>query len=202
MTLDAQPAGTLVLHAGPGTGAAAGTLVARQPNCTFHEVSDGLPAALASLADRPVRQLILVGTAAELAHIAARPERSAAAVLGEITEEMGDDPGLAAQVAAAPVSAGPALWRDAGLLGRCGRELCRRAAAVVDRLLPSAVEPAAPQTAADRPAVQVVLVDPPVTGAAAAAATMVAMFGRLAPTAGRARPAAPQGARTAAPLQG
>jgi cobalt-precorrin-5B (C1)-methyltransferase len=83
-------------------------------------------------------------------------------LLGEITLVAGGSEELAREVEAANTGRHAyELWEAAGLLGRAGRELCRRVAGVLESFTDAQV------------AAQVVLVD-------FAGQRMVAMYGRLA----------------------
>ncbi|MFF5260439.1 hypothetical protein ACFY4C_15955 [Actinomadura viridis] len=192
----AQGQGTLVLH-GPGpAGRAAAKMLPRLPETCFLETAgaagawaapDGAPgphpAAGADVAEalreavaHGLGQLILLGTADDLAPYAGPGADGAGAgggaggggPLAEITTDMGGPPALAAEVGAAgSVRRVCELWEDAGLLGRCGRELCRRVAGGLER---AAAEAAG--TGRSPVAVQVVLLD-------SGGDRMVGMYGRL-----------------------
>ncbi|MGH3239094.1 MAG: hypothetical protein ACRDNL_01870 [Spirillospora sp.] len=92
-----------------------------------------------------------------------------AGVLESITVDMGGDAALAATVAdAATLGDFYDRWEAAGILGRCGRELCRRAAGELERLAAEAAGASTSPVAA-----QVVMVDPE-------GERMVGMYGRMA----------------------
>ncbi|MBG6091605.1 hypothetical protein [Actinomadura viridis] len=190
----AEGQGTLVLH-GPGpAGRAAAGMLPRLPEACFLETAgaagpspaagaapDGAPgpspAAGADVAEalrqavaHGLGQLILLGTADDLAPYAGTGADGdgGGAPLAEITTDMGGPPALAAEVAAAgSVRRACELWDDAGLLGPCGRELCRRVAGDLER---AAAEAAG--TGRSPVAVQVVLLD-------SGGDRMVGMYGRL-----------------------
>ncbi|MFI0480662.1 hypothetical protein [Actinomadura sp. 9N215] len=92
-----------------------------------------------------------------------------AGVLESITLDMGGDVTLAATVADAPTLRDAYdRWEAAGMLGPCGRELCRRTAGELERLAAEAADASTSPVAA-----QVVMVDPE-------GEHMVGMFGRMA----------------------
>ena len=181
---------TLVLH-GEGTAARTATaMLPTLPEVCFVEVgaetaaSGHVHEALRHAAEQGLGRLVLLGTADTLAALAP------AGGLGGITADMGGSTDLAAEVAAAG-SAGRAyaLWEKAGLLGPCGRELCRRVADGLERAASAptdtagaaeaaeavgdgAVVSTAKDTAASPIAAQVVLLDP-------GGERMVGMYGRL-----------------------
>ncbi|WP_018658515.1 hypothetical protein [Actinomadura flavalba] len=137
---------SLVLCAGDGTPAAARAMLPRLPEvCFVHAGPADLAPAARAAAAHGLRQFVVVGRFAELAEAAGGD-----AALADITAAMGGD--------AAGTADYYAFWEETGLLGTCGRELCRR---VTDGL--------------DAPvAAQVVLVG-------GADGRMVGMYGRLAP---------------------
>ncbi|NDU77421.1 hypothetical protein GWI34_33100 [Actinomadura sp. DSM 109109] len=93
----------------------------------------------------------------------------AAGLLESITLDMDGGVALAGRVARAPaVEDVYELWDAAGRLGPCGRELCRRTAAGLERLAAEVAGSAGSPVAA-----QVVLLD-------AAGERMVGMYGRMA----------------------
>ncbi|GAA4509844.1 hypothetical protein GCM10023191_071630 [Actinoallomurus oryzae] len=162
---------TLVLCAGSGTEKGARRLLPQLPEVCFVEAGDFTGAALRGAVEHGVTQVVFVGTAGRLARLASgvltthyTRSKADTDLLAEITRTMGGPDELAARVAeAGAVPHAYELWEGAGLLGRAGRELCRRVAEVVERLT----------TEAGRTiAAQVVLVDP--TGQ-----RMIAMYGRL-----------------------
>ncbi|WUI01633.1 hypothetical protein OHR68_07400 [Spirillospora sp. NBC_00431] len=92
-----------------------------------------------------------------------------AGVLESITLDMGGGFALAATVADAPNPRDSYdEWEAAGILGPCGRELCRRAAGELERLAAEAAG-----TATSPVAAQVVMVDPD-------GERMIGMYGRMA----------------------
>jgi cobalt-precorrin-5B (C1)-methyltransferase len=151
----AQGEKTLVLSTGGRTEEGARRLLPQLPEVCFVAAGDFTDAALRRAVEHGVPQVVLVGMAGRLAELAAAD----AGRLAEITTAMGGSEELAARVAEAPRRAYE-LWEADGLLGRAGRELCRRVAGVLEGLTDGKV------------AAQVVLVD--VTGR-----RMVAMYGRL-----------------------
>lgn len=169
----AQGERTLVLCTGGRTERGAMKMLPKLPDVCFVEVGDFTGAALRRAAEHGLGQVVFVGMAGKLTKLAAgvlmthyTRSRVSTELLGEITAAMGGSAGLAAEVAAAN-SARHAyeLWQEAGVLGPCGRELCRRVAGVLERFTA--------QEAGVEIAAQVVLVD--FTGE-----RMVAMYGRLA----------------------
>jgi cobalt-precorrin-5B (C1)-methyltransferase len=175
---------TLVLFSGGRTRGAARAMLPGLPEECFVEVGDRAGAALRRAAGTGLAQVVFVGMIAELAELGAadpcaRP-REPAELLAEITLEMGGSPGLAARVAGAGTARRAyELWEAAGVLGRCGRELCRRAAGALEGHATAGARPDGPGEPGPRrwadtagPAAQVVLVD--FTGE-----RMVGMYGRL-----------------------
>jgi cobalt-precorrin-5B (C1)-methyltransferase len=177
---------TLVLCTDGRTEKAAMTLLPTLPEVCFVEVGDFTGAALRRAAEHGLTQVVVVGMAGLLTKLASgvlmtRYTRStvSAELLGAITTDLGGSAELAAQVARATTARHAyELWETAGMLGRCGRELCRRAAEVVE-CFAAGDRPPAPgrgdlRTLGRGPiAAQVVLMD--FTGE-----HMVAMYGRLA----------------------
>ncbi|WP_030171138.1 hypothetical protein [Spirillospora albida] len=148
---------TLVMH-GPGAAGAARRMLPRLPDACFVPAS---PDALRGAVEHGLAQIVLIAGVGEQAGIAGGP-----AVLAEITADMDGGPALTAQVAAAETpERAYELWEAAGRLGPCGRELCRRTAAELER---RAARPDGGALAA-----QVVLVD-------GGGERMVGMFGRMA----------------------
>jgi len=140
----------------------------------FVEVGDFTGAALRKAVEHGVTQVVFVGMAGKLTKLASgvlmthyTRSRVDTDLLAEITTTMGGSPELAERVAGANTARHAyELWEADGLLGRAGRELCRRVAGVLERF--------AAEAAPDGPgiAAQVVLVD--FTGQ-----KMIAMYGRL-----------------------
>ncbi|WP_119727592.1 cobalt-precorrin-5B (C(1))-methyltransferase [Thermomonospora amylolytica] len=169
----AQGEDTLVLCTGGRTEKGAMKMLPRLPEVCFVEVGDFTGAALRRAVQHGLRQVVFVGMVGKLTKLAAgvlmthyTRSRVSTDLLAEITAEMGGSAELAAEVAAANTARHAyELWEDAGLLGRCGRELCRRVAGVLERF--------AAEEAGGELAVQVVMVD--FTGE-----RMVSMYGRLA----------------------
>ncbi|WP_019630246.1 hypothetical protein [Actinomadura atramentaria] len=139
-----------VLCVGEGAGDAARAMLPRLSAARFADVGAAALAAAVRDAAAGAAQVVVIGGFAELADAAGPAGGSRAAVLADVAAAM-DAP------VPGPGEDARALWAAAGVLGVCGRELCRR---VVDRL-DAAV------------AVQVVLVD--------AAGRMTGMVGRSAP---------------------
>jgi cobalt-precorrin-5B (C1)-methyltransferase len=136
--------------------------MSRLPEDCFAETED-LGGAVRQAVRDGVGRLILFATPDTL------DRAKVDAPLAEITTGMGGSPQVAAAVAGAgSVRAASELWDEAGLLGQCGRELCRRVAGELER---AAAEAGASQAAAPI-AAQVVLLDP-------AAERMIGMYGRL-----------------------
>ncbi|WP_395104060.1 hypothetical protein [Actinomadura sp. SCN-SB] len=159
--ISAEGERTLVLHGPEPSGRTAARMLPALPGVCFAESAD--PArALRQAVEHGLGRLILFATADDLV---AALGLGADGLLGEITIDMGGTPELAAEVAAAgSARRACALWRDAGLLGPCGRELCRRVAAEL--------ESAAAGAGDDPIAAQVVLLDD-------AGERMIGMYGRL-----------------------
>lgn len=165
----AQGERTLVLCTGGGTEKGAMAMLPKLPEVCFVEVGDFTGAALRTAVAHGLGQVVFVGMVGDLTVpaagvLTARDTRSKVRtdLLAEITTDMGGSPELAAEVAVADTARHAyELWEAAGLLGPCGRELCRRTAGVLERFTDGKV------------AAQVVLVD--FTGR-----RMVAMYGRLA----------------------
>ncbi|SEG55777.1 cobalt-precorrin-5B (C1)-methyltransferase [Thermomonospora echinospora] len=169
----AQGESTLVLCTGGRTEKGAMKMLPKLPEVCFVEVGDFTGAALRRAVGHGLRQVVFVGMVGKLTKLASgvlmthyTRSRVSTELLSGITTDMGGTPELAAEVARANTARHAyELWENAGLLGRCGRELCRRTADVLERF---AVEEAGGELA-----VQVVMVD--FTGE-----RMVAMYGRLA----------------------
>lgn len=176
--LAAQGQDTLVLCTGGRTEQGAMALLPKLPDVCFVEVGDFTGAALRRAVEHGVRQVVFVGMAGKLTKLASgilmthyTRSRVDTALLGEITADVGGPADLAARVAAANTARHAyELWEESGLLGRAGRELCRRVAGVLERF---AEDQAAQVPGAGGVAAQVVLVD--FTGK-----RMIAMYGRLA----------------------
>lgn len=176
--LAAQGEKTLVLCTGGRTEQGAMALLPQLPETCFVEVGDFTGAALRRAVEHGIAQVVFVGMAGKLTKLAAgvlmthyTRSKVDTALLGEITEAAGGPPELAERVQAANTARHAyELWEAEGLLGRAGRELCRRVAGVLEHF----AEDAAAETPGARGiAAQVVLVD--FTGR-----RMVAMYGRLA----------------------
>ncbi|MFI0355064.1 hypothetical protein [Actinomadura sp. 9N407] len=143
--------GTRVLHGGGPLGRAAPKMLPKLPAACFVQATD-LKDAVRQAAEDGVIQLILFATAESL------DQADVQAPLAEITTDMGGSPLRAAETGS--IRAAYEQWDEAGLLGKCGRELCRRVADDLER------------TAGAAFAAQVVLLDP-------AAERMIGMYGRL-----------------------
>lgn len=165
----AQGERTLVLCTGGRTEKGAMAMLPKLPEVCFVEVGDFTGAALRRAADHGLTQVVFVGMAGKLTKLASgvlmthyTRSKVRTDLLAEITTDMGGSPELTAEVAAANTARHAyELWEAAGVLGPCGRELCRRTAGVLERFTGGTI------------AAQVVLVD--FTGN-----RMVAMYGRLA----------------------
>ncbi|GAA4148308.1 cobalt-precorrin-5B (C(1))-methyltransferase [Actinomadura keratinilytica] len=172
----AQGETTLVLCTGGRTERGAMKLLPRLPEVCFVEVGDFTGAALRRAVEHGLTQVVFVGMAGKLTKLASgvlmthyTRSRVDTGLLGEITAAMGGPPELAERVAAANTARHAyELWEEAGLLGPCGRELCRRVAGVLERFAAEAAGGGRSPIAA-----QVVLVD--FTGE-----RMVGMYGRMA----------------------
>jgi cobalt-precorrin-5B (C1)-methyltransferase len=166
----AQDETTLVLCTGGRTEQGAIALLPKLPEVCFVEVGDFTGAALRQAVAHGLTQVVFVGMVGKLTKLASgvlmtHYTRSAVSteLLAEITADMGADPALVAQVRAANTARHAyELWESAGVVGTCGRELCRRVAGVLERFTDGRI------------AAQVVLVD--FTGK-----QMIGMYGRLAP---------------------
>ncbi|MCO6010274.1 cobalt-precorrin-5B (C(1))-methyltransferase [Actinoallomurus purpureus] len=174
----AQGERSLVLCTGGRTEQGAMKLLPKLPAVCFVEVGDFTGAALRRAVENGVTQVVFVGMAGKLTKLASgvlmthyTRSKVDTALLGEITTAVGGPEDLAAEVAEANTARHAyELWESAGLLGRAGRELCRRVAGVLERF---AEDEAAQVPGANGVAAQVVLVD--FTGK-----RMIAMYGRLA----------------------
>jgi cobalt-precorrin-5B (C1)-methyltransferase len=168
----AQGEKTLVLCTGGRTEKGARRLLPQLPEVCFVEVGDFTGAALRRAVEHGITQVVFVGMAGKLTKLASgvlmtHYTRSTVdtGLLAEITLTMGGSAELAAQVAEANAARHAyELWAAEGLLGRAGRELCRRVADVLERFTASET--------GGTVAAQVVLVD--FTGQ-----RMIAMYGRL-----------------------
>ncbi|MEU5881317.1 cobalt-precorrin-5B (C(1))-methyltransferase [Spirillospora sp. NPDC047279] len=172
----AQDETTLVLCTGGRTEKGAMKMLPKLPDVCFVEVGDFTGAALRRAVEHGLRQVVFVGMAGKLTKLAAgvlmthyTRSRVDTELLGRITTDMGGSAELAAEVARANTGRHAyELWEAAGVLGPCGRELCRRVGLVLERF---AAEAAGTETSPI--AAQVVLVD--FTGE-----RMIAMAGRMA----------------------
>jgi cobalt-precorrin-5B (C1)-methyltransferase len=194
--LAAQGEKTLVLCTGGRTERGAMKLLPKLPEVCFVEVGDFTGAALRRAVEHGVTQVVFVGMIGKLTKLASgvlmthyTRSRVSTDLLGDITTDMGGPAELAAEVAGANTARHAyELWEAAGLLGPCGRELCRRVADVLERYADATADgeqAGAESGAADGPqaltgttgtgriAAQVVLVD--FTGQ-----RMIGMYGRLA----------------------
>jgi cobalt-precorrin-5B (C1)-methyltransferase len=166
----AQGETTLVLCTGGRTERGAMAMLPKLPEVCFVEVGDFTGAALRRAVEHDLKQVVFVGMVGKLTKLAAgilmthyTRSQVSTELLGAITRDMGGSEELAGQVDAANTARHAyELWESAGLLGPCGRELCRRVADVLERSTDGKL------------AAQVVLVD--FTGQ-----KMVGMYGRLAP---------------------
>jgi cobalt-precorrin-5B (C1)-methyltransferase len=146
-------------------------LLPQLPDVCFVEVGDFTGAALRRAVEHGITQVVFVGMAGKLTKLASgvlmthyTRSKVDTALLAEITLTMGGSGELAGQVANANTARHAyELWEAAGLLGRAGRELCRRVAGVLEQFTAEA---------GGGIAAQVVLVD--FTGQ-----RMIAMYGRL-----------------------
>jgi cobalt-precorrin-5B (C1)-methyltransferase len=146
-------------------------LLPQLPDVCFVEVGDFTGAALRRAVEHGVTQVVFVGMAGKLTKLASgvlmthyTRSKVDTDLLAEITRVMGGSDELAARVAEANTARHAyELWEGEGLLGRAGRELCRRVADVLERFTAEAGRTIA---------AQVVLVD--FTGQ-----RMIAMYGRL-----------------------
>ncbi len=125
---------TLVLCTGPGTRTGAMRLLPKLPEVCFVEAGDFTGVALRRAVEHGVTQVVCVGAAGGLTCLADgvtdRPDPAAVpGLLAAITTDIGGPDDLAGEVAEAGTPRHAyALWESAGLLGRAGRELCRRVA--------------------------------------------------------------------------
>lgn len=164
----AQKEKTLVLCTGGRTEKGAMRLLPQLPDVCFVEVGDFTGAALRRAMENGLTQVVFVGMIGKLTKLASgvlmthyTRSRVDTELLGEITAAMGGPEDLAGRVAEANTARHAyELWEAGGMLGRCGRELCRQVAGVLEEFTGSAI------------AAQVVLVD--FTGQ-----KMIAMYGRL-----------------------
>ncbi|MCW2938285.1 MAG: cobalamin biosynthesis protein CbiD [Actinomycetia bacterium] len=169
----AQGLDTLVLCTGGRTEKGAMKLLPKLPDVCFVEVGDFTGAALRKAVEHGLRQVVFVGMAGKLTKLASgvlmthyTRSQVSTELLGGLTRDMGGSVELAAEVGRANTARHAyELWESAGLLGPCGRELCRRVAGVLERF--------AAEQGGSPIAAQVVLVD--FTGQ-----KMIGMYGRLA----------------------
>ncbi|MGK5553728.1 GNAT family N-acetyltransferase [Actinomadura kijaniata] len=145
---------TLVLHTGDLTGDLARRMLPALPDVCFTDPGGRADDAVRAAAAHGLAQLIVVGTIDALAD---------GVPLAEVTADMGGLPEPAAAVAGSSPARVYGLWEDAGLLGQCGRELCRRVALRLEEIVDGSV------------AAQVVMVD-------SGGTRMVGMYGRMART--------------------
>ncbi|MFC4911382.1 hypothetical protein [Actinomadura gamaensis] len=158
---------TLVLCTDERAEAGARRMLPRLPDVCFVETGAHTDAAVARAVEDALPQLVLVGTADALTGLTGGPDPES--VLERITRDMSGDEALAAEVAGARSGREASeLWDAAGVLGPCGRELCRHVADGLERF---AADRAG--TATSPIAAQVVLVD-------ATGERMVGMYGRMA----------------------
>jgi cobalt-precorrin-5B (C1)-methyltransferase len=169
----AQGLDTLVLCTGGRTEKGAMKLLPKLPDVCFVEVGDFTGAALRKAVEHGLKQVVFVGMAGKLTKLASgvlmthyTRSQVSTELLGGLTRDMGGSAELAAEVGRANTARHAyELWESAGLLGPCGRELCRRVAGVLERF--------AAEQGGSSIAAQVVLVD--FTGQ-----KMIGMYGRLA----------------------
>lgn len=165
----AQGEKTLVLCTGGRTEKAAAKMLPQLADVCFVEVGDFTGAALRRAVENDIAQVVFVGMVGKLTKLASgvlmthyTRSKVDTGLLGEITLVAGGSEELAREVEEANTGRHAyELWEAAGLLGRAGRELCRRVAEVLESFTDGRV------------AAQVVLVD-------FAGKRMVAMYGRLA----------------------
>ncbi len=169
----AQGLDTLVLCTGGRTEKGAMKLLPKLPDVCFVEVGDFTGAALRKAVEHGLKQVVFVGMAGKLTKLASgvlmthyTRSQVSTELLGGLARDMGGSAELAAEVGRANTARHAyELWESAGLLGPCGRELCRRVAGVLERF--------AAEQGGSPIAAQVVLVD--FTGQ-----KMIGMYGRLA----------------------
>lgn len=169
----AQGETTLVLCTGGRTEKGAMKLLPKLPEVCFVEVGDFTGAALRQAVEHGLEQVVFVGMAGKLTKLAAgvlmthyTRSRIDTDLLAEITQAMGGSAELVAEVSQANTARHAyELWQEAGVLGPCGRELCRRVAGVLERFTDG-------MAGGGNLAAQVVMVD--FTGQ-----QMVGMYGRL-----------------------
>ena len=169
----AQGLDTLVLCTGGRTEKGAMKLLPTLPDVCFVEVGDFTGAALRKAVEHGLKQVVFVGMAGKLTKLASgvlmthyTRSQVSTELLGGLTRDMGGSAELVAEVGRANTARHAyELWESAGLLGPCGRELCRRVAGVLERF--------AAEQGGGPIAAQVVLVD--FTGQ-----KMIGMYGRLA----------------------
>lgn len=167
---------TLVLHTGAPAEKVARAMLPGSPAACFVEAGDETGPAVRRAAEHGISQVVFVGMidamaglAAGIPAVAADDARPPDGLLREITAEMGGSAEVVAEVARADAAWRVyELWESAGVLGRCGRELCRRVAGVLEE---HARGPAGAPS--EGIAAQVVLVD-------RSGRRMIGMYGRLA----------------------
>ena len=139
--LAAQGEDTVVLCTGGRTEQGAMDLLPDLPEVCFVEVGDFTGAALRRAVEHGLRRVVFVGMAGKLTKLAAgvvmthyTRSKVSLGLLRDITLAAGGTAELADQVGAANTARHAAeLWETAGMLPAAGKELCERAAEVLNR---------------------------------------------------------------------
>src|SRR5215471_3198816 len=158
----AQGERTVVLCTGGRTEKGAMKLLPDLPEVCFVEVGDFTGAALRQAVRHRLSHVVFAGMAGKLTKLAAgvlmthyTRSKVDLALLGDITLAAGGSADLAGSVGQANTARHAAeLWDQAGLLPAAGRELCARAARVLERF---SAEEASQQQAP--PQIRVIMVD-------------------------------------------
>jgi len=158
--LAAQGEATVVLCTGGRTEKGAMKLLPGLPEVCFVEVGDFTGAALRQAVSHRLDRVIFVGMAGKLTKLASgvlmthyTRSKVSLDLLKDVTEAAGGPPDLAERVAAANTARHAAeLWDEAALLPAAGRELCARAARVLQRFCLEI-------TSATAPEIRVIMVD-------------------------------------------
>ena len=141
--LAAQGEDTVVLCTGGRTEKGAMKLLPHLPEVCFVEVGDFTGAALRRAVEHGLTRVVFAGMAGKLTKLAAgvlmthyTRSKVSLDLLKDITLAAGGDQDLAERVASANTARHAAeLWDEAGLLPAAGRELCARAARVLQPVL-------------------------------------------------------------------
>jgi cobalt-precorrin-5B (C1)-methyltransferase len=163
--LAAQGETTVVLATGGRTEQGAMSLLPELPDVCFVEVGDFTGAALRRAVEHRLARVVFAGMAGKLTKLAAgvlmthyTRSKVSLALLGDITLAAGGGQDLADRVKTANTARhAMELWEQAGLQAAAGRELCRRAAAVLSRFCAEVARESGPGAVV--PSIEVILVD-------------------------------------------